>query len=69
MKDRFRRKGLMEKIRIIIYGCGGMGRKVAEALLDKKSFKIVGAVDIDPKLVGKDLAMKIGDTILVSLIN
>jgi len=45
----------MEKIKIIIYGCGVMGRKVAEALLDKKSFKIVGAVDIDPKLVGKDL--------------
>ena len=45
----------MEKIKIIIYGCGVMGRKMAEALLDKKSFKIVGAVDIDPKLVGKDL--------------
>jgi 4-hydroxy-tetrahydrodipicolinate reductase len=45
----------MEKIRVIIYGCGVMGRKVAEALLAKKSFKIVGAVDIDPKLLGKDL--------------
>jgi 4-hydroxy-tetrahydrodipicolinate reductase len=45
----------MEKMNIIIYGCGVMGRKIAKALLDKKSFKIVGAVDIDPQLVGKDL--------------
>jgi len=45
----------MDKINVIIYGCGVMGRKAAQALLDKKSFKIVGAVDIDPELVGKDL--------------
>ena len=45
----------MEKIKVIIYGCGVMGRKIVQALLDKKSFKIVGAVDIDPKIVGKDL--------------
>lgn len=45
----------MEKIKVIIYGCGVMGRNVAEALCDKKSFEIVGAVDIDPKLIGKDL--------------
>ncbi len=45
----------MEKIRLIIYGCGVMGRKTVEALLEKKSFEIVGAVDIDAALVGKDL--------------
>jgi 4-hydroxy-tetrahydrodipicolinate reductase len=45
----------MEKIKIIIYGCGVMGRKTVEALLDKTSFEIVGAVDIDPALIGKDL--------------
>lgn len=45
----------MDKIKVIIYGCGVMGRNVAEALYDKKSFEIVGAVDIDPMLVGKDL--------------
>ena len=45
----------MDKINVIIYGCGVMGRKAAQALLNKKSFKIVGAVDIDPELVGKDL--------------
>lgn len=45
----------MEKINVIIYGCGVMGQRVAEALLDKESFEIVGAVDIAPELVGKDL--------------
>jgi hypothetical protein len=46
---------LMDKINVIIYGCGVMGRRVAEALLAKKSFKLVGALDIKPELVGKDL--------------
>ena len=45
----------MDKINLIIYGCGVMGLKAAQALLDKKSFKIVGAIDIDPELVGKDI--------------
>jgi len=45
----------MQKLNVIIYGCGVMGRKTAEALLDKESFVIVGACDIDPGIVGKDL--------------
>ncbi len=45
----------MEKYKVIIFGCGVMGRKTAQALLDKESFEIVGAVDIDPELFGKDL--------------
>jgi len=45
----------MEKYKVIIFGCGVMGRKTAQALVDKSSFEIVGAVDIDPELFGKDL--------------
>lgn len=33
-----------------------MGKGVARALMEKKSLKIVGVVDIAPELVGKDLA-------------
>jgi 4-hydroxy-tetrahydrodipicolinate reductase len=40
---------------VIIFGCGVMGLRAAEALSKKKSFSIVGAIDIDPNLVGKDL--------------
>lgn len=45
----------MGQIKVIIYGCGVMGRKITEALLNKKSFAIVGALDIAPELVDKDL--------------
>lgn len=45
----------MKKYKVLIFGCGVMGRKTAQALLDKASFEIVGAVDIDPELFGKDL--------------
>ncbi len=45
----------MNKIKVIVYGCGVMGRKMAEALLEKRTFELVGALDIDPQLVGKDL--------------
>jgi 4-hydroxy-tetrahydrodipicolinate reductase len=36
-------------------GCGIMGRRVAEALMPKTSFEIVGALDVSPDLVGRDL--------------
>jgi len=45
----------MKKMKVIIFGCGVMGRKMAEALLEKKSLELVGALDINPQLVGKDL--------------
>ncbi len=41
--------------KLILCGCGVMGRKTAEALLRKHSYQIVGAVDIHSDLVGKDL--------------
>jgi len=45
----------MDKIGVIIYGCGVMGRRIAHTLYNKKSFEIMGALDIAPELVGKDL--------------
>lgn len=45
----------MEKLDVILYGCGVMGRRIAEALTKKKSIDIVGAIDIAPDLVGRDL--------------
>jgi hypothetical protein len=47
----------MERIKVIIYGCGVMGRKITEALLKKKNFAIVGAIDIAPEFVDKDLGI------------
>jgi hypothetical protein len=59
----------MERIKVIVYGCGVMGRRTAEALAEKESIEIVGAVDIAEDLIGKDLGelfekpVKLGITI------
>ena len=45
----------MNKIKVIIYGTGVMGRRIAQELSQKRSFEMVGAIDADPQLVGKDL--------------
>ncbi len=38
----------MEKIRVVIWGFGAMGRGMAEMLLDKKGVQIVGVCDLNP---------------------
>ncbi|MGB2906989.1 MAG: hypothetical protein WBB73_07800 [Candidatus Aminicenantaceae bacterium] len=45
----------MDRMKVIIMGCGIMGRRVAEALLPKQSFEIVGALDSNPELADRDL--------------
>ncbi len=45
----------MDKLGVVIYGCGVIGRKTAEALFEKESLEIVGAIDAAPDLQGKDL--------------
>lgn len=50
----------MEKIRVVICGVGAIGRLVAKALLEKKGIEIVGAIDIDPNKVGRDLGDVLG---------
>jgi 4-hydroxy-tetrahydrodipicolinate reductase len=51
----------MKKTNVIIFGCGVMGQRIAKALSQKQSFSIVGAIDIDPQLVGQDLGSVMGD--------
>lgn len=43
------------KIKIIHYGLGPIGVETAKLVLTKESMEIVGAVDIAPEMVGKDL--------------
>lgn len=45
----------MNRTRCVLFGCGVMGRRIAEALHDKSNIEIIGAVDTDQALGGTDL--------------
>lgn len=45
----------MEKIRVVCYGIGAVGSRIAKSLLEKQGIQIVGAIDADKSKVGKDL--------------
>lgn len=48
------------KIRVIQYGVGPIGAAIVRLLLEKDGVEIVGAIDIDPEKVGKDLGVVAG---------
>jgi len=47
-------------IKVICYGVGVIGGKIAKAILKKKGITIVGAVDVAKEKVGKDLGEVLG---------
>jgi len=47
-------------IRVMHVGLGPIGAAVANQLLERRGFQIVGAVDIDPQKVGRDLGDVLG---------
>jgi len=47
-------------IRVIQYGLGPIGIFVTRHILERQGLKLVGAVDIDPQKVGKDVGEVIG---------
>jgi len=55
MGNAAKEKSLKPEIRVILYGVGAIGSRIARLLLRKKGFKIVGAIDASPKKIGKDL--------------
>lgn len=50
----------MEKIRLVLYGVGAVGSRLAKFLLQKEGVKIVGAIDVAEDKVGKDLGEVLG---------
>jgi hypothetical protein len=50
----------LENVKVVQYGIGVIGQKLATHLLEKEGVEIVGAIDINPKIVGKDLGEVMG---------
>ena len=46
---------LKEKIKVVHYGIGPIGLSIAELVSKKKGIESVGAIDLAPQKVGKDL--------------
>lgn len=46
---------MSSEIRVVQYGMGPIGRGIAEIVLEKENLALVGAIDIDPHLQGKDV--------------
>lgn len=50
----------MGKIRVIQYGVGPIGAGMVRLMLTKPAIQIVGAIEVDPKKVGRDLGTVAG---------
>jgi 4-hydroxy-tetrahydrodipicolinate reductase len=50
----------VEKVKVVLYGIGAIGSRVAKFLLEKEGVEIVGAIDIAENKVGKDLGEILG---------
>jgi 4-hydroxy-tetrahydrodipicolinate reductase len=51
---------MAEPIRVIQYGLGAIGRAAARLAVSRPGIELIGAVDRDPKLAGKDLGEVLG---------
>src|SRR5947207_15807359 len=51
---------VMPNIRVMHFGLGPIGAAIAKQVAARPGFKIVGAIDIDPAKVGRDLGDIIG---------
>lgn len=48
------------KLKIVAFGLGPMGRQIARSILARKNMEIVGAIDIAREIIGKDLGEVLG---------
>ncbi len=50
----------MKNVKIVSYGIGVIGQRLARHFLTKEGIEVVGAIDINPAIVGKDLGEVLG---------
>ena len=58
---------MTEKIKAIQFGCGPVGCAVAKLAYKRQNIELVGAVDVDPAKVGKDLGEVMGTSTLLGV--
>ncbi|MEA2071768.1 MAG: dihydrodipicolinate reductase [Asgard group archaeon] len=46
---------MTKKFRVVLVGFGPMGQRVAKLLLKRNNIALIGVVDIDPDLIGKEI--------------
>lgn len=46
---------MTDEIKVVIYGIGPIGERIAKVVLEKRGVKVVGAVDVAKDKVGRDL--------------
>ena len=49
-----------KKIRVVQWGLGAMGRGMAQLITTKEGLELVGAIDVNPALDGKDVGEVLG---------
>jgi 2,4-diaminopentanoate dehydrogenase len=54
----------MPMIRVIQVGLGPLGRQIARYILEREGLELVGVVDVDPTLVGRDVGEVCGLAVL-----
>ncbi len=62
---------MFKKPRVLSYGLGVIGKKILKQLLSTDRFEVVGAIDINKEIVGKDLGdvLKLGKKLNVIISN
>jgi len=62
---------MQNRVKIVSYGIGVLGMRIAKAALERKNLEIVGAIDVDPDKVGKDLGelLEIGKKLGIMVTN
>jgi hypothetical protein len=50
----------MNKIKVVLYGVGEVGSRIARHLLEKEGIEIIGAIDMAKDKIGKDLGEVLG---------
>jgi 4-hydroxy-tetrahydrodipicolinate reductase len=45
-----------ERLRVVLYGLGQIGLETAKVVLSRRDIELVGAIDVDPRKLQRDVA-------------